>query len=131
LLSQMPDWKNKKNLFKFGANHVPKGETILTKTDIYDIGSLISNIEEANFRKSLHIMLIGKGEDENDNTSFKSFVNVAKDEQWYCFDLRPLKKSISQNKLKVDDIYLSRVIKGYDYLIYIPKVTKSKDISIE
>lgn len=131
LLTQMPDWNNKKNLFKFGANHMPKGETILTKTDLYDIGSLISNIEEANYRKSLHIMVVGKGEDEDDNTSFKSFINVAKDEQWYCFDLRPLKKFILQNKLKVDDVYLSRVIKGYDYLIYIPKLTKSKEISIE
>jgi len=130
LLTQMPDWKNKKNLFKFGAVHLPRGETILTKTDIYDIGSLISNIEEANYRKSLHIMLVGKG-DEDDDTSFKSFLNVAKDDQWYCFDLRPLKKSILQNKLKVDDVYLSRVIKGYDYLIYIPKVTKSKEISIK
>jgi len=130
LLTQLPDWKNKKNLFKFGAVHVPKGETILTKTDIYDIGNLISNIEEANYRKSLHIMLIGKG-DEDDDTSFKSFLNVTKDDQWHCFDLRPLKKSILQNKLKVDDIYLSRVIKGYDYLIYIPKVTKSKEISIK
>lgn len=130
LLTQMPDWRNKKNLFKFGAVHVPKGETILTKTDIYDIGNLISNIEEANYRKSLHIMLIGKG-DEDDDTSFKSFLNVAKDDQWYCFDLRPLKKSILQNKLKVDDVYLSRVIKGYDYLIYIPKVTKSKEISMK
>jgi len=130
LLTQMPEWKSKKNLFKFGAVHVPKGETILTKTDIYDIGNLISNIEEANYRKSLHIMLIGKG-DEDDDTSFKSFLNVAKDDQWYCFDLRPLKKSILQNKLKVDDVYLSRVIKGYDYLIYIPKVTKSKEISIK
>jgi len=131
LLNQLPDWENKKNLFKFGAVHLPRGETILTKTDIYDIGSLISNIEEANFRKSLHIMLIGKGEDETDNASFESFQNVMKEEQWYCFDLRPLKKSILQNKLKVDDIYLSRVIKGYDYLIYIPKVTKSKEISIK
>lgn len=130
LLNQMPDWKNKKNIFKFGAVHVPKGETILTKTDIYDIGNLISNIEEANYRKSLHIMLVGKG-DEDDDSSFKSFSNVMKDEQWYCFDLRPLKKSILQNKLKIDDVYLSRVIKGYDYLIYIPKVTKSKEISIK
>ncbi|MDQ5928806.1 MAG: hypothetical protein QG594_584, partial [Bacteroidota bacterium] len=128
LVNQMPDWKNKKNLFKFGAVHVPKGETILTKTDIYDIGNLISNIEEANYRKSLHIMLVGKGEDKDDNSSFKSFINLLKDDQWYCFDLRPLKKSILQNKLKVDDIYLSRIIKGYDYLIYIPKVTKSKDL---
>lgn len=131
LLNQMSDWKSKKNLFKFGAVHVPKGETILTKTDIYDIGNLISNIEEANYRKSLHVMLIGKGEDEDDNTSLKSFLNVVKDEQWYCFDLRPLKKSILQNKLKVDDVYLCRIIKGYDYLICIPKVTKSKDISVE
>lgn len=130
LLTQMPEWKNKKNLFKFGAVHLPRGETILTKTDIYDIGSLISNIEEANYRKSLHIMLVGKG-DEDDDTSFKSFLNVAKDDQWHCFDLRPLKKSILQNKLKVDDVYLSRVIKGYDYLIYIPKVTKSKEISLK
>ena len=75
-------------------------------------------------------MLVGKG-DEDDDTSFKSFLNVAKDDQWYCFDLRPLKKSILQNKLKVDDVYLSRVIKGYDYLIYIPKITKSKEISIK
>ena len=131
LLNQMPDWTNKKNLFKFGAVHLPKGETILTKTDIYDIGNLISNIEEASYRKSLHIMLVGKGEDENDTNSFKSFLNVAKDEQWYCFDLRPLKKSILQNKLKIEDVYLSRVIKGYDYLIYIPEVTKSKEISID
>lgn len=127
LLNQLSDWKSKKNLFKFGAVHVPKGETILTKTDIYDIGNLVSNIEEGNYRKSVHIMLVGKGEDEDDTNSFKSFLNVAKDDQWYCFDLRPLKKSILQNKLKVDDAYLSRVIKGYDYLIYIPKVTKSKE----
>ncbi|MWB93089.1 hypothetical protein GON26_01855 [Flavobacterium sp. GA093] len=131
LLNQMPDWNNKKNLFKFGANHLPKGETILTKTDLYDIGSLISNIEEANYRKSLHIMVVGKGEDEDDNSSFKPFLNMVNDEQWYCFDLRPLKKSILQNKLKVDDVYLSRVIKGYDYLIYIPKVTESKAITIK
>jgi len=131
LLNQMPDWKNKKNIFKFGAVHVPKGETILTKTDIYDIGNLISNIEEAHYRKSLHIMLVGQLEDEDDNTSFRSFLNVAKDDQWYCFDLRPLKRSILQNKIKIDDVYLSRVIKGYDYLIYIPKVTKSKELSIE
>lgn len=130
LLNQLPDWKNKKNLFKFGANHLPKGETILTKTDIYDIGNLISNIEEANFRKSLHLMIVGKG-DEDDDSSFKSFLDVAKNDQWYCFDLRPLKQSILQNKLKIDDVYLSRVIKGYDYLIYMPKVTKSKEFSKE
>jgi hypothetical protein len=35
---------------------------------------------------------------------------------WFWF--KTLKKSnFTKNKLKVDDIYLSRVIKGYDYLI--------------
>ncbi|WP_286883532.1 MULTISPECIES: hypothetical protein [Sphingobacterium] len=131
LMNQLPEWKSKKNLFKFGAVHAPKGETILTKTDIYDIGNLVSNIEEANFRKSLHIMLIGKGDDQDDANSFKSFLNMVKKGQWYCFDLRPLKKSILQNKLELDDVYLSRVIKGYDYLIYIPQLTKSTDISKE
>jgi len=131
LMNQLPEWKSKKNLFKFGAVHAPKGETILTKTDIYDIGNLVSNIEEANFRKSLHIMLIGKGDDQDDANSFKSFLNMVKKGQWYCFDLTPLKKSILQNKLELDDVYLSRVIKGYDYLIYIPQLTKSTDISKE
>lgn len=49
-------------------------------------------------------MIVGKGEDETDNTSLRSFLNMMKDDHWYCFNLRPLKKSILQNKLKIDDV---------------------------
>lgn len=122
-------FRNQKNLFKFGAVHLPKGETLLTKYDIYDIGNLIYNIEEASFKKSLHIMLIGKEENQPVEDDLpESFLKVMKDKDWYCFDLRPIRKSITENKLKVEDTSLLRVIKGYDLLIYIPKLTESKNI---
>jgi hypothetical protein len=37
LMKVYSDWNNKKNLFKYGTNHVLKGESLLT---IYDIGNL-------------------------------------------------------------------------------------------
>lgn len=124
VIEKLPEWKGKKNLFKFGANHMPKGESLM---EIFDIGNLVSNIEEANYRKSLHIMLIGKEEGETfaDLDQYKSFLTVVKDDNWYSYDLRPLKQAISKQKLKVEDLELERIIKGYDYLIFIPKITKT------
>lgn len=124
VLEKLPEWKDKKNLFKFGANHMPKGESLM---EVFDIGNLVSNIEEANYRKSLHIMLIGKAEGETlaDLDQYKSFLTVVKDDNWYAYDLRPLKQAISKKKLKVEDLELERIIKGYDYLVFIPNLTKT------
>ncbi|WP_316836767.1 hypothetical protein [Pedobacter nutrimenti] len=124
VLEKLPEWKDKKNLFKFGANHMPKGESLM---EVFDIGNLVSNIEEANYRKSLHIMLIGKEEGETlaDLDEYKSFLTVVKDDNWYAYDLKPLKQAISKKKLKVEDLELERIIKGYDYLVFIPNVTKT------
>lgn len=124
VLKKLSEWKDKKNLFKFGANHMPKGESL---KEVFDIGNLVSNIEEANYRKSLHIMLIGKeqGETLADLDQYKSFLNVVKDDNWYTYDLRPLKQAISKQKLKVEDLELERIIKGYDYLVFIPNITKA------
>lgn len=123
VFEKLPEWKDKKNLFKFGANHMPKGESLM---EVFDIGNLVSNIEEANYRKSLHIMLIGKeqGKTLADLDQFKSFLTVVNDDNWYAYDLRPLKQAISKKKLKVEDLELERIIKGYDYLVFIPEVTK-------
>jgi len=88
-------------------------------------------IQSISLKQKLNHFLLSGGEDQDDTNSFKSFLNMVKDGQWYCFDLRPLKKSILQNTLELDDVYLSRVIKGYDYLIYIPQLTKSNEISKE
>lgn len=124
VFEKLPEWKDKKNLFKFGANHLPKGESLM---EVFDIGNLVSNIEEANYRTSLHIMLIGKEEGETlaDLDQYKSFLTVIKDDNWYSYDLRPLKQAISKKKLKVEDLEMERIIKGYDYLVFIPNMTKT------
>ncbi|MGJ1323200.1 hypothetical protein ACR780_10950 [Sphingobacterium faecium] len=123
VIEKLPEWKNKKNLFKYGANHMPKGESLM---EVFDLGNLVANIEEANYRKSLHIMITGKEEGETlaDLEQYKAFLSVVKDDNWYAFDLRPLKQAISKKKLKVEDLTLERIIKGYDYLVYIPTLTK-------
>jgi hypothetical protein len=126
VIEKLPEWKNKKNLFKYGANHMPKGESLM---EIFDLGNLVANIEEANYRKSLHIMITGKEEGETlaDLEQYKAFLTVVKDDNWYAFDLRPLKQAISKKKLKVEDLTLERIIKGYDYLVYIPTLTKAQN----
>lgn len=141
LIKELPNWKGKKNLFKFGAVHMPSGESLL---EIYDIGNFVNNIEDSEFRKSLHVLIIGKsgysGTPDKSNPTqiidenseylkiYKPFFNLVKDEDWYVFDLQPLKKAISENKISVEDLMLSRIIKGYDYLIVIPTIRPAKFI---
>lgn len=127
LLKEMPNWTTKKNLFKFGAFHTPKGESLM---EIFDIGNLIFNIEDGNFRNSLHVMITGKSLNESlENLKlYESFLKVVKNDEWYYFDLQPLQKAISNNKLKIENPTLLRIIKGYDILIYVPKFTESKNI---
>ena len=54
--------------------------------EVFDIGNLVSNIEEANYRKSLHIMLIGKEEGKTlaDLAQYKYFLAVVKRCQLVC-----------------------------------------------
>ncbi|WP_157262369.1 hypothetical protein [Pedobacter sp. PACM 27299] len=105
-------------------------KTLLASYDIYDISSLLYNLEEADFKKSLHIMVVGKSEGEGDEDDLpKSFLKELNNKDWFCFDLRPLRKAIIKNKLKIEDTGLLRIIKGYDLLVYIPKLTDSKKLS--
>ncbi|MBI3233577.1 MAG: hypothetical protein HYZ42_05980 [Bacteroidetes bacterium] len=46
--------------------------------------------------------------------------------EWTCFDLTKLHRSLRRGELKVDDIYLRRILQGYDYLVIIPEVTAAK-----
>ncbi|MEN5231617.1 hypothetical protein [Sphingobacterium faecium] len=126
VIEKLPEWKDKKNLFKYGANHMPKGESLM---EVFDLGNLVANIEEANYRKSLHIMITGKEEGETlaDLDQYKAFLTVVKDDNWYAFDLRPLKQAISKKQIKVEDLMMERIIKGYDFLVYIPTLTKAQN----
>ena len=47
-MNDYENWNGKRNLFKYGANHMARGESFLTVTDI---GNLVANIAEANYEK--------------------------------------------------------------------------------
>lgn len=137
LMEVYPKWNNSKNLFKYGANHLTRGESFLT---VYDIGNLVANITESNYEESFHIMILGESgmlgspfksfppTPVNIETGFyltylKPFFEITEGEQWHLFDLLPLRKAVNKNQLKIDNLNLLRVIKGYDALVIIPEVS--------
>jgi hypothetical protein len=139
LMKVDPVWHSKKNLFKYGAIHVSKGESFFK---IYDIGNLVNNIADGEFKNSIHIMIVGESgmqgspfkgfpaaavDKNSDNLKFlKPLFTAVTSEDWFCFDMRQLRDAKEKGKVEVKDITLSRVIDGYDYVIIIPKVTAAK-----
>ena len=45
---------------------------------------------------------------------------------WHCYDLLLLKTELDAGRLIVKDVKLQRIIRGYDLLVIIPKVTASE-----
>lgn len=139
LMEEFSNWAGKKNLFKYGANHLAKGESLM---EIYDIGNLVNNVDDSNYQNSLHIMILGTSGtqaspfqghpdekiDENSSMlkSLKPITNAIDVNQWTCFDMLPLRAALNEGKIDISDTKLSRIIKGYDLLVIIPKVTASK-----
>lgn len=139
LMNVYGQWQGKRNLFKYGANHLAKGESFL---EIYDIGNLVNNLNDANYKKSLHIMILGNSgtqaspfegfpseEIDPNGAMLKTLSPIIKTvdgQYWHCYDLAPLKTELNAGRLIVEDIKLQRVIKGYDLLVVIPKVTASQ-----
>lgn len=138
LMEVYSNWMGKRNLFKYGANHLTKGESFL---EVYDIGNLVSNLNDADYKKSLHIMILGTSgthasrfegfpseEIDPSNSMLKTLspiIRTVQGEAWHCYDLLLLKKELDAGRLIVQDIKLQRIIKGYDLLVIIPKVTAS------
>jgi hypothetical protein len=143
LMKINPEWSGEKNLFKFGAIHLAKGESLLK---IYDIGNLVNNIADSKFKSTLNILIIEKSGtlgapfglpeqhvDENSNSlkQLKPIFKAVSGDQWHCFDLIPLREALENDKIIVKDKMLSRIIKGYDLLVIIPTVTAAKYIGIK
>lgn len=139
LMNSYSNWEDQKNLFKFGAVHLAKGESLLK---IYDIGNLVNNIADSKFKNSLHIMIVGKSgtqgspfkgareavvdaSGENLKSLKPLFDNVTI-EQWHCFDMRPLRLEVEKGTVTINDKKLSRIINGYDLVVIIPKVSAAK-----
>jgi hypothetical protein len=144
LMKEYPVWSEKKNLFKFGAIHLAKGESLMK---IYDIGNLVNNIADSKYKSSLNILVFEKSGtlgvplkgfpeqpvDENSSSlkSLKPIFKAVNGEQWHCFDLISLREALESDKIIVKDKTLSRIIKGYDLLVIIPTVTPAKFIEIK
>ena len=140
LMKDYPKWKDSKNLFKYGANHLARGESFLT---VYDIGNMVSNITKSNFQESFHIMIVGESgflgsifeifppsEVDTENGFYLSYLKplfrITEGNQWHLFNMETIRKAIEKNHLKIDNVNLLRVVKGYDVLVIIPEVTPAK-----
>lgn len=127
-------WTKQKNLFRYGANHLAKGESFLK---IYDIGNLVHNLADAQFSKSLHILVVGmsgfyaspfqgyQALPINVNEGFlkelQPFFKIVNNNDWYLIDLKKVLLMTEKNKVITSE-KLSRILKGYDLLIIIPDV---------
>jgi len=136
LMNDYDRWISKRTLFKFGANHLTRGESFLT---VHDIGVLVANLSEAKFQESYHIMVMGETGFQGapfrgfpasalDPDGFylkhlAPFFELTDDNKWQVFDLLPLRRAIVRKKINIDNVNLRRTIMGYDTLVLIPEVT--------
>lgn len=140
LMKDYPLWKDSKNLFKYGANHMTRGESFLT---VYDMGNMVANITASNYQESYHIMIVGESGmlgsifkifpptkvdvDKGFYLSYlKPFFEITEGDDWYLFDLTSLRKQLNKGKLVLTNTNLIRAIKGYDALVIIPEVTAAQ-----
>lgn len=126
-----------KNLYKYGAIHAGKGESLLGG---FDIGNVVHNIAEAQFESSLHIMIVGKNGMQGG--SFKGdpskklnpekgplqslmpfFDAVEGEEDWYVFDTSRILKAAKKQNIELESKTMRILLANYDYLVIIPKVS--------
>ncbi|MFD2784459.1 hypothetical protein [Hymenobacter rubripertinctus] len=131
-------------LFKFGAAHLGRGRSI--SGNFYDVGNLAVNLADMHDQKTLHIFIIGKQGTQvgganpddfsknvapynhDDQDMVKPFVaSTTPTGAWQVFDVRPLRRALLQDKLKVATQELAATILGYDYVVIIPETTASRN----
>ena len=76
LMQAMDEWRGRKTLFKYGANHMTRGESFLT---VHDIGVLVTNIADADYQRTYHIMVLG--EEGEQASPFRGFPPSARSVQ--------------------------------------------------
>lgn len=138
LLENLDKIKGKRNLFKFGANHVGKDKSLFQNS--FDLGNLVYNLADAEQEKSLHIAIIQKSgragtfssesTDAGDVAFLKPFYQLTnKENEWLLFDFTAINEAIRKQKVVIKSTGLKNLLNGYDYLIIIPKVTAQKIIT--
>lgn len=136
LMADYPRWLENRTLFKYGANHLARGESFLT---VQDIGALVAEIADAAYQESLHVMIIGESGFQGSPfrgfppsavepggfylKHLQPFFELTEGKNWAVFDLVPLRRAQQRGELAIDNVNLLRSIKGYDLLVLIPEVT--------
>lgn len=139
LMQDHPRWLNARTLFKYGANHVLRGESFLT---VHDIGTVVANLAEAAYQDSLHVMVMGASGAQGapfrgfpprtvDPQGFylahlAPFLALVEGADWLVFDLVPLRDAYERGTLAVEDRNLVRTLKGIDVLVIIPEVSAAQ-----
>ena len=131
-----------KLLFKFGANHMARG--ISPWAGITDVGNLVQNLADVQDAHSLHLLVMGKqgthvegfnpddasknsaSYDSSQETYLKPFTDLTTGPTWQVFDLRPVRRALLDDKLKLTDQTLVALLLGYDYVVIIPSTTASR-----
>lgn len=111
----------KKNLFKFGANHVTKHKSLGQGTA--DIGNFALNFSDAEGERSLHIAIMEKSGEvgglfgENVPTDglpyLKSFTDLCQSPmEWLLFDLNKVNSQIKKKHVNLKPAALANCIDG-------------------
>lgn len=139
LMDQYIDkFQNKKVLFRFGANHSTRGESL--QFPIFDIGNLALNLAEAQLNSSYHLAILAKsgvaGNPLPGKPSIKIkpleelqiFYELSSDDNWTYYDLRPLRKQLNTGKIDISNKLMRNTVEGYDGLIIIPEATAGEHV---
>lgn len=133
-------------MFKFGAYHMMRGRT---GTDVYDIGSLASELADAQGGRTLHLYVVGGPGSQHaamDPTVLqyrpapgdlgsaawaRPLAELADPAHWTVFDLRPLRPLLAARRLGPVPEQLARTIWAFDMMIILSGSTPSTMLPVE
>lgn len=127
---------------KFGAGHMVRGRSM---TEVYDLGSLVSETAALRGETSFHLLVIplnGKQAYLDARTltyaqtdvgtveemALEPIARAALPDSSTLIDLRPLRQLMSANTTRTADPRLSRVVHGYDMVLFVRDATPSGNL---
>jgi len=140
LIMLYPSLRDKRNLYKFGANHLTKFKSI--GQNMPDVGNLVYNLADSEEGTSLHLAIIQKqGEagslfEDKQQTNGLSFLKPFYDlftethasGDWLMFDLQKINQALRKQKIILESTALRNYLEGYDFLIIFPHATAQKKL---
>lgn len=127
---------------KFGAGHMVRGRSM---TEVYDIGSLVSETAALRGETSFHLLVVplnGRQAYLNAETLTYASTDVSTVEEMALepltkaaltgsstlIDLRPLRPLMSASVTQTADPRLTRIVHGYDMLLFVAGATASGNL---